>query len=343
MIKKLPRSTLLQVAKKAGVHVSTASRALNEKTRHMIGFSIVKNIEKIASELNYKPNRLAQALRTNKSNGIGIIVPDITNSIFSSMILGIENALEKENFVPVTVNINEKNEFSLSSKIDLLQNFGVDGFILATGDQPKINFNNILERGIPIVMLNRSSNNKNLDCVLPDDSEGIRKAFNYLWSLGHRKICMISGPRNISTGISRSQEFKKITSKLMKDKEKFPISYALAYNEFEGSKCMQSILNNQDKISGIICGNDRLAIGALDVIKKNGFNCPDDFSIVGFNNMPLSEKIDPPLSTIDIKPYEMGYLAAQKLLSLLNSNSIIDQKIIYQPVELIIRSSCKKI
>ena len=340
MNKNLSRSTLLQVAKKAGVHVSTASRALNSKTRHMIGPSIVKNIEKIALELNYKPNRLARALRTNKSNGIGIIVPDITNSIFSSMILGIENALARENYVPVTVNMSEKVESSLNDKIDLLRNFGVDGLILATGDHPNINFDDILESGTPIVMLNRSSNNSNLDCVLPDDSEGIKKAFEYLWDLGHKKISMISGPQNISTGQSRSREFIRIVSSLGKTKKNFPIFYAKSYNENEGEICMNEILKIEDKVSGIICGNDRLAVGALGAIKSKNLKCPEDYSIVGFNNMPLSERIDPPLTTIDIKPYEMGFLAGEKLISILNSKFTKKDKIIYQPVELIIRSSC---
>ena len=341
MIKNSSRSTLLQVAKKAGVHVSTASRALNAKTRHMIGPSIVKNIEKIALELNYKPNRLARALRTNKSNGIGIIVPDITNSIFSSMILGIENALERQNYVPVTVNMSEKIENSLINKIDLLRNFGVDGLILATGDHPQINYNDILDTGTPIVMLNRSSENPKLNSILPDDTEGIKKAFDYLWSLGHRKISMISGPQNISTGQLRSKEFKRIVSSLNKTEKDFPVFYANSYNEEEGEFCMNEIFKYRNKVSGIICGNDRLAIGALGAIKNKSLNCPEDYSIVGFNNMPLSERIDPPLTTIDIKPYEMGFLAAEKLLSLLNSKPFKEDKITYQPVELIIRSSCK--
>ncbi len=344
MINKINRPTLNEVAQRAGVHVSTASRALNKNTRHMIGNSIVKNIEKIAYELNYKPNRLAQALRTKKSNGIGVIVPDITNTIFSSMILGIEKGLEQEGYVPVTVNMSEKVASSTSQKIDLLQNFGVDGFILATGDQPQIDFEEIVNSGTPIVMLNRSSVNDNLPCILPDDNDGIRKAFQHLWDFDHRNICMISGPRNISTGISRSKAFKKISSELSNSIGKFPIIYASSYNEIEGEKCMMNILeNDKSDITGIILGNDRLAIGALGAIKKFGLHCPDDFSLVGFNNMPLTGRIDPPLTTIDINPYDMGYLAANKLLSLLSSGNDELGKKVYHPVKLIIRSSTKKL
>ena len=107
---------------------------------------------------------------------------------------------------------------------------------------------------------------------------------------------------------------------------------------------MMNILeNNENNITGIIFGNDRLAIGALGAIKKYGLKCPDHFSLVGFNNMPLTGRIDPPLTTIDISPYDMGYLAAKKLLSLLGSSNFEIEKKVLHPVKLIIRSSTKKL
>ena len=114
MIKKT-HSTLKQVAKAADVHVSTASRALNDSTRHLIGTDIANKIISIANDLGYRPNRMARALRTNKSNAIGVIVPDITNAIFPPIIKGIEDALESFLYLPVTVNLTTESNSGMSN------------------------------------------------------------------------------------------------------------------------------------------------------------------------------------------------------------------------------------
>ena len=341
MVKKT-NATLKEVANSAGVHVSTASRALTDSTKHLIGEDLVKKVERIAIDLGYRPNRMARALRTNKSHAIGVIVPDIANAIFPPIIKGIEDALGAFQYLPVTVNLSSitKSKMTNIQKINLLQNFGIDGFILATGDTDESYIETILNNGFPVVMVNRYSENSKIDCVINDDSDGIKKAFAHLWNLGHRKIIMISGPKNISTGKIRSSAFKE-NFKRFCGKEKNPmIINTLDYTEPEGFRVMsEAILSKKFESTAIICGNDRLAIGAIEALNINGYNCPKDVSIVGFNDMPLVERLDPALTTIAINSYGLGLKAADRLISRITSFDTSKKIIDCLPVELKIRAS----
>ena len=341
MIKKT-HTTLKQVAKAAGVHVSTASRALNGSTQHLIGAHIVKKVEKIAGDLDYRPNRMARALRTNKSHAIGVIVPDITNAIFPPIIKGIEDALESFQYLPVTVNLSSISKSGMTDiqKINLLQNFGIDGFILATGDEDQVYVKTILDNGFPVVMVNRFSSNCKIDCVINDDRDGIEKGFSHLWNLGHRKICMISGPKRISTSRIRTEAFNECCHKNKNTNEHKPIIYTRAYIESEGFRVVsESILSKKFDFTAILCGNDRLAIGAIEALNANGLNCPLDVSVVGFNDMPLVERLDPALTTIAINPYGLGLKAADRLITRIALKEDIGRTVDCLPVELKIRSS----
>lgn len=341
MIKKT-HSTLKQVAKAADVHVSTASRALNDSTRHLIGSEIANKIITIANDLGYRPNRMARALRTNKSNAIGVIIPDITNAIFPPIIKGIEDALESFLYLPVTVNLEPESNSGMSNiqKINLLQNFGIDGFILATGDSNETYLTNILKNGFPVVMVNRFTENKKVDCVVNDDEDGIQKAFSHLWNLGHRKICMISGPEKISTSRIRGDAFKKLFKTYNKTNYKPTVIETIGYIESEGFRVISElILSKKFDSTAILCGNDRLAIGAIEALAVNGYNCPEDISVVGFNDMPLAERLDPALTTIAINSYGLGMKAADRLISRISLTENLARKIDCLPVELKIRSS----
>lgn len=341
MVKKT-HTTLKQVAKAAGVHVSTASRALNGSTQHLIGVHIVKKVERIAAELDYRPNRMARALRTNKSHAIGVIVPDITNAIFPPIIKGIEDALESFQYLPVTVNLSSISKTGMTDiqKINLLQNFGIDGFILATGDEDQVYVQTILDNGFPVVMVNRFSENKKIDCVINDDQDGIEKGYSHLWNLGHRKICMISGPKNISTSRIRTEAFNKCCLQNSNTNEHQPIMYTRAYIESEGFRIVSElILSKKFEFTAILCGNDRLAIGAIEALNSNGLNCPIDVSVVGFNDMPLVERLDPALTTIAINPYGLGLKAADRLITRIALKKDIGRTVDCLPVELKIRSS----
>ena len=341
MIKKT-HATLKQVAEVAGVHISTASRALNDSTRHLIGKDIGKKVSSIALELGYRPNRMARALRTNKSHAIGVIVPDITNAIFPPIIRGIEDALESFQYLPVTVNLSSISKGGMTDiqKINLLQNFGIDGFILATGDANELYLQNILKNGFPIVMVNRFSENKKIDCVINDDEDGIKKAFSHLVNLGHKNICMVSGPDKISTSRIRSDAFRKCfiaDTDLVGDPT---IIATNSYIESEGFRVISElILSNNFQATAILCGNDRLAIGAIEALSANGLNCPEDVSVVGFNDMPLVERLDPALTTIAINLYGLGLKAADRLINRISLNGDSERTIDCLPVELKIRSS----
>jgi Transcriptional regulators len=225
-------------------------------------------------------------------------------------------------------------------KINLLQNFGIDGFILATGDSDETYLTTILDNGFPVVMVNRFTENKKIDCVINDDEDGIQKAFSHLWNLGHRKICMISGPPKISTSRIRGEAFKKLSKSCNKLVKSPQVYKTKGYLESEGFRVISElILSKKFDWTAVLCGNDRLAIGAIEALSVNGYNCPKDVSVVGFNDMPLVERLDPALTTISINSYGLGMKAADRLISRISMNEGLERKIDCLPVELKIRSS----
>ncbi len=333
------RATLKDVAQAVGVHVSTVSRALNPQTRHLITDEIASRVVEASERLHYRPNPAAYSLRTNRTLTIGIIVPDITNSIFPPMIRGIEDVLSPHGYAALVVNTDLKRKREAAA-IGALSARGVDGMIVASAEREDAALTALDRQGTPVVTVNRRTDNAGIASVINDETEGVRQMLAHLVSLGHRRIATIAGNQNVSTGQRRYDAFLRNTIDMGLQVGPDQIAFAKAFLETEGERCVEMLLERGAGFTALLCANDRLAIGAIGALRRRGIKCPLDISVTGFNDMAMTDCIDPPLTTVRVHHYKVGQAAAQLLLArMAGASGAMRAEHQVLPVELVIRAS----
>lgn len=335
---KRRRATLKDVAERVGVHVSTVSRALSPRSRNLITADVRKKILLACEELQYRPNRAAYSLRTNRSLTVGVIIPDITNAIFPPIIRGIEDALSAREYVPIIGNTDAQEDRE-ANLIETLTSRGVDGLIIASVRRHDDAVMTAADQGVHIVTVNRRLDDSEISSVVSDDEAGIRRMLGHLVSMGHRRIAHIGGPQTLSTGQVRYQAFKDSLAEFGLTDGDCPTCFAAAFSEDVGERCAEHILSGSANPTAFLCANDRLAIGALEALKHRRLRCPQDVSVTGFNDMPLVDRIDPPLTTVTIQQYNVGRRAAEILLDRILDSVGSEPRHEVLPVTLTIRES----
>jgi len=335
------RVTLKDVAQAVGVHVSTVSRALDPKTRHLITPEVADEIIRASERLSYRPNAAAYSLKTNRTRTIGVVIPDITNPIFPPIIRGVEDALAAHNHMAILAN-TDGDMHREESITETLRARGVDGLILASVEREDEAVSGLADEGLAVVTVNRQVNDPNVSSVVNDEDEGVRLILSHLVELGHRRIANIAGPQRLSTGESRYRAFLRQRAALSLDSDPCLIATSNALNEAEGERCAEALLATAPSFTAIVCANDRLAVGALSALRRHGLSCPDDISVTGYNDMPLMDRLFPSLTTIHIQPYRAGYEAAGLLLAALQTSPEERRpRHVVLPVKLIARGSTR--
>lgn len=336
------RATLKDVARVAGVHLSTVSRALNPRTEHMLTSKVVEQIRAISRDLGYYPNAAAHSLRTKRTRTIGIVVPDITNPVFPPIIRGIEDALAKSGYLAILANtdghIHQEAEI-----VDLLLSRGVDGLVLASVERQDKTVSRLSAEGLPIVTVNRRVDDPAVSSVVNDEDAGIREVLYHLASLGHHSVANIAGPQAMSTGVDRYNAFETHRRALSLDPNPRLVAFSTAFNEEEGFARTEELLHRRDGFTAIVCANDRLAVGAIEALRTNGLDCPQDISVSGYNDMPLVDRLSPALTTVRIQQYEDGFDAANILVEMIAlAPEQRSPRHVVRPVKLIIRDSTSR-
>lgn len=333
------RPTLKDVAQAVGVHTSTISRALDPKRRHLITEDLVEKIVRAADELSYRPDSIASSLRTKRSMSVGVLVPDITNIIFPPILRGIEDALAERGYVAIIVN-TDSDVARESSLIDILRARGVDGLILASAQRRDEAISRATADGLPIVTVNRKVDDPAVSSVVNDEERGIDLAVAHLAELGHSHIAHIAGPQELSTGLLRHEAFLKAMEAHGLRYDPGLVAFSQAINEPEGERCLRELAERGKVFTAIVSANDRLAIGAIEGLRTLGFDCPGQMSVTGYNDMPLADRMTPPLTTVRIRSYDCGRAAAEILLEQLDTPPDARQpRHVVMPVELVVRGS----
>jgi LacI family transcriptional regulator len=337
------RATLKDVARAAGVHLSTVSRALNPRTEHLLTPAVVAEIRKISQKLDYRPNAAAHSLRTNRTRTIGIVVPDITNPVFPPIIRGIEDGLAKRGYLAILANTD--GHLDREAEIaDLLRGRGVDGLVLASVEREDSAVSRLSAEGLPIVTVNRRIDDPAVSSVVNDEHAGILDVLSHLASLGHRSIANIAGPQTISTGVERYRAFARHRGELSLDDDPDLVVFAAAFNEEEGFSATEELLRRRKNFTALVCANDRLAIGAIAALRRHGLDCPGDVSVTGYNDMPLVDRLSPALTTVRIQQYEVGFDAAGILVDLIEALPEARRaRHLVRPVELVVRDSTRAV
>jgi LacI family transcriptional regulator len=329
------RVTLADVAKEAGVNVSTVSRCLNPATSKQVSVEMVKKVTAIAKRLDYTPNAVARGLRTKRSMTIGVILPDLTNPIFPPIVRGVDSVLASRGYSAFVVNTDNNQEYE-EKLFNSLIDRQVDGFIIATGHSEMGRLAKYFKQGIKTVMVNREATEVATPCVIGDDAAGIHAAVAHLVDLGHKRVLHLSGPVMFSTSKIRAKAFQQSCRTLKVSGEVIKSS---AYSIDAGYQAMSKYLKEKGPtFTAVIAGNDLLALGVYHALRKNGLDCPNDISVIGFNNMPFAADFQPPMTTVSSPHFEMGAESARLLLDQIDGREISALKITL-PVSLVVRSS----
>lgn len=338
----MEKSTIYDIAKELNISAATVSRALNDN--HKISAATKKLVLETAAKLNYKQNKVAQALRSGKSNNVGVIVPRIDSNFFASVIRGIEEELHPKGYHVIICQTHE-NEIRELENINTLFNAQVDGILLSISNINKGNeaiFKNILTKKTPIIFFDRKMNMDGVGSVTINDFEGGYIATKHLIEKGCKKIAHFSGDQSLEIFKNRFEGYKQA---LIDNGLEFNQEYVIRIKSSveEGIKATQELLKLKSKPDAIFSSSDFAGLGAIQELKNNGYNIPEDFCIVGFGNEPFTKFMELSISTIDQSPLEMGKMTAKVFLEQTsNSEKLISEKKVVLAPELIIRKSSNK-
>jgi LacI family transcriptional regulator len=329
------RATLRDVARIAGVHPGTVSRALNPATEALVRDETVRRVREVAEQLGYRPNPLARGLKTNRSYTIGVIVPDIQNPLFPPIIRGLDDRLGAAGYTPLIANTDND---PARERIDFeaMRARAVDGFVTATARLDHELLDELAHLGTPLVLVNRRVEDGSLPSATADDRAGVRLAVEHLVALGHTRIAHLGGPQDVSTGRQRCEGFVAAMEAAGLDASR--IHTGRAFTEPEGARLCHALLADGEPVTAIVAGNDLMALGCYDVFAERGIACPHEISVAGFNDMPFADRFAPPLTTVRIPHYEIGVAAAQLLLDILRGEHDGPTEVVLQP-ELVVRGS----
>ena len=309
--------TLLQVAAEAGVHVSTASRALNPETRSIVNDKTARRVIAAAKRLGYRPHPLARGLRTNRTFTVGITVPDLLNPVFPLLYAGAEASLSQEGYLLLVGASDDPTNPVAESGI--LLDRQVDGLIMANAYIRSSLPQKAPNQTVPTVLVNRLADTIDAPSIACDDRAGIGLIVRHLIELGHTDIAHIAGPQTISNGVIRKQAF--VVRMQSEGREPAPelIVEADGFHIDDGRKACERVLESGMHFTAIVAANDLIALGCYDALAERGIRVPDDVSVTGFNDMVFIDRVHPAMTTVSVPYYDMGAIAGQMMLSLLKS------------------------
>jgi LacI family transcriptional regulator len=339
--------TLKDVALRAGVHPATASRALNPETRILVSEDTARRVLDAAEALGYSPNPVARSLRTRRSHTVGVLIPDLNNPLFPPIVRGLEDRLAAAGYVALIGNTDSDDQRERII-FDQMRARHVDGLVMATARLRHPLLAEASRADIPVVLINRLAQDYSFPSVTVDNERGVRMAISHLAGLGHRRIAHIAGPQEMSTGLSRYRGFITAMESCGLPVDSDLVIFAKAFSVEEGLRCTRLLLDRCAARPGmagctaIFAANDMLAVGCYSALDEAGLACPEDMSVVGFNDMPFIDRLRPPLTTIRFPHYQVGTEAAQLLLERIAEHTA-PVKILYLAPELIIRGSTTRV
>jgi len=335
---KKEKATIHDIAEKLNITASTVSRALRDHPR--ISEQTKKAVLKLAQKLNYQPNHIAAALRSGKSNIIGIIVPTVDRSFFSSVIRGIEEIANTSHYNVMICQSYDNYEKEVAT-VEALLNARVDGIIASHGKETK-DFSHFLkakERGIPVILFDRYNNDLEVSQVVIDDFLGAYKATEHLIQQDCKRIAHFTSTLNISIFKERLRGYREA---LVNNGLKFDESLVISSNlqAEDGRDSMLQLLKLKEMPDGIFSSSALSIAGAMQVLKEKNIKVPEQIALVGFSNESFMLFTEPTLTAVDQHSMRMGNAAAEIFLEEISSDRLkfIPQKIVLKP-ELIIRQS----
>ena len=303
--------TIKDVARTAGVSPATVSRVLNDQ--RYVKEDVRARVLEAIKTLNYRPNRVAQRLRAAKSYLVGVILSDIKNPFYTLALSGIEQVLSEQGLSVLICNSNidqkRENDF-----ISLMISEEVAGVIIAPAQEQSEAMAEALKNGLPLVVIDRRMSRPITDVVLADNQQGARAAIAHLIQLGHRRIGIVNGPQRLTSGRERYAGYLQAMNEAGLTVDEAHVRFG-DYQLESGYTLTRDMLSGPTLPSALFIANNLMTIGALNAIHEMGLKIPEQVAVVGFDDLPWAQSLNPPLTTVGQPAYEIGVHAAELLLN----------------------------
>ena len=332
----LKHTTIVDIAKKLGISASTVSRALSDHPD--IKKETKEKVKKIAKELRYYPNPIAQSLKSNRTTTIGVIVPEIKHDFFSSAISGIEEVAYQSGYTIILCQSNESFEREVINT-NMLMHHRVAGVLVSISQNTKCgdHFQNLIKRRIPLVFFDRVCEDVVASKVVIDDYKSAFDAVSFLIGKKYKRIAHFSGPKELDICKKRWSGYIDALKRADICLQNGYVRYG-GMHEQDGYTSMDSMLREKLIPDAIFAVNDPVAIGAFQRIKEARLRIPDDVAIMGFSNNKITTMIDPQLTTIDQPSFEMGKKSAEILINIIE-NKMVKPRTLVLDTTLLFRGS----
>lgn len=324
--------TIKDVAALAGVSVATASRVLSGNSATSPDSRA--RVAAAVTELDYRPNAQARALRSTRSDSIGLLVSDVRNPFFADLAHTVEQAALAAGYVTLLGNANERKE-QQDRYLDTLISRRVDGIIVAPLGDGSGSIRSLITREIPTVFVDRTVDGLDIPSVTTDSEAGIRQAVEHLAAAGHTRIGYISGPQATSTGRDRFAAFTRAIAAagLRQDPE---LVYFGDYQAASGSAGVHALLQLREPPTALLAADSLMAVGAIAILHKLGRRIGADIALIAFDDIEWFALLNPALSVISHSVEEMGRIAVDMLLQVIDGGK---PESVVLPSELIVRAS----
>ncbi|QRN85931.1 LacI family DNA-binding transcriptional regulator [Clostridia bacterium] len=302
--------TISDIANMAGLNPSTVSRVINHP--EMVKDETKKRVQALLIEHNYQPNLLARSLQTKKSGMIALVVPNFTNLSFTKFARGAQVGLQEKGYTMLTFSTHESEEWEKRILSDIAR-LRLDGaIIMSTTDQ--LPFMDIIPQTTKIVLIDRDASKEGIDSLYFDYVQAFDTLIKYLKNRNHKKIALLMGGRKSYTGKIREKVYRNAMKKYGLDVKDDFIKEAL-WSAAEGWKACNSLMQQPEKPTAIIAATDSIAFGVMGYLENINYRIPEQISVIGFNDEPLSNYLYPRLSTMACDQYDLGLDAALTMVS----------------------------
>jgi len=329
-------AALRDVAKKAGVSASTVSRVINRPDT--VPTTTKSRVLKAIKNLNYHPNKFAQRLRSHNVDRklVGLLVPDIQNPFYVDVVKGVEDYCFERGYAVLMGNFMQ-DEKKGQMYLEVMQSEEIDGLIVAPIQEHQKTISQFKEKKIPIICIDRGLKNIDVDVVLVENEEGAYQAVDHLIKKGHTRIAYVGGIPSIPTTLEREKGYSQalLDNGLSVDDEL--IKYGDS-THLSGKKLTEELLQLKDRPTALFTGNNLITLGALETIHKHKLHIPGDIAIIGFDDMPWSISLNPPLSAVSQPGYDIGKRAAELLFQRISDPERAPVKVVLK-TKLILRES----
>jgi len=341
---KFEAVTIKDIAKALGLSTSTVSRALRDS--YEISPETKQMVLEYAKQINYRPNPIALSLKERRSRSIGVIVSEIANSFFSQIINGIESAAYGRGYNVIISQSHESYEREVVN-MDFLSSRSVDGFLISVSTETKdfSHINDLHERGLPMVFVDRTVESIDTHKVIADNFKGAYDATMHLIKNGYKKIAHLANSEYLSITKERVAGYWQALADAKIELDDSYLKHCLhggmIYEEVD--MAMNELMNQKHKPEAIFTSADKLTTNSMRYCRANNIHIPDDLAMVGFSNLDLTELLSPSLSVVRQPAFEMGEVAAELLINMIESKRPVtayETRVL--PAELFIRESSGK-